>query len=61
MSFTNWRLTIGRKFLYQNAEYVIKSVFNLPNGEWLIYFDNNGKSDIVNAHEIDLVEEPKEK
>jgi hypothetical protein len=61
MSFINWRLTVGRKFLYQNAEYVIKSVFNLPNGEWLIYFDNNGKSDIVNAHEIELVEGVKEK
>ncbi len=61
MSFTNWRLTIGRKFLYQNAEYVIKSVFNLPNGEQLVCFDYNGKPNIVNAHEIVLVEDFKEK
>jgi hypothetical protein len=57
MSFPDFQITVGRKFLYQNAEYVIKSVFNLPNGEWLVYFDNNGKSDIVNAHEIELVAE----
>ncbi len=61
MSFAGFQITVGRKFLYQNAEYVIKSVFNLPNGEWLVCFDDNGKPNIVNAHEIVLVEDSKEK
>ena len=61
MSFPNFQLTTGRKFSYQNRQYIINHIFNLPNGEFLIYYDRDGKTMIVNAHEVVLIGEEKEK
>lgn len=57
MSFPNFQLTVGRKFLYKNRQHIINHIFNLPNGEFLIYYDYDGKTMIVNAHEVELVKE----